>query len=176
LLNSNLFGTFAEIKIKIKKIMLLFNYYADETDKAWFDSSNVVYAECDDSSDTQEKTVKVTFKNGLVYQYDNVNIYDWSLFKNAESQGKALNEIFKKNAYPYSKLDNKANVDELKEEYAFRSGNGMLIHVDGNGNASVYNNKDVLIYTFEDGDNKLETVEGLLKALNYIVKIKEDEQ
>jgi stage III sporulation protein AG len=48
--------------------MLRYNQYIDNVkDKAWFDSSNVVYGECDES-DTQYKTVRIVFKNGSTYQ------------------------------------------------------------------------------------------------------------
>ena len=93
--------------------MLIFSYYIDnKVDKAWFDSSNVFYAECDES-DTELKTVRVTFKNGTVYRYDNVLVYDWTKFKNGESQGKLINEIFKKGGYKYEKIGS-VNIDDLK--------------------------------------------------------------
>lgn len=95
--------------------MLRYNQYIDNVkDKAWFDSSNVVYGECDES-DTQYKTVRIVFKNGSTYQYDKVLVADWVSFKFADSQGKALIEHFKKAGYEYKRIDD-ANLDELNSE------------------------------------------------------------
>lgn len=108
--------------------MKKFSYYnkEKELDRIWFESSNVYYGECDDSSQNQYKTVRITFKNGLQYQYNNVLITDWLDFKNAESQGKFINGIFKKRGYEYVKLNEKADLAKLDEEYKFRSQKGML--------------------------------------------------
>ena len=111
------------------RIMLKFGYYNQEKelDRAWFDSSNVVYGECDDSSNTQEKTVVIVFKNGSQYQYSDVNIGDWLDFKASESQGKALNSIFKAKGYQYKKLDELRDLEELENEFVIRSNNGVYM-------------------------------------------------
>ena len=151
--------------------MLLFSYYIeDKLDRAWFESSNIVYAECDES-DSEFKTVRVVFKNGGQYQYNNVHVTDWITFKRAESQGKCLNERFKKTGIEYKKLDN-INVDELMDEYAFRSGNGLYIRVEEN-RLSIIDNKDVIKYTMTniEPDELKDKIKEMLEALNYIVKI-----
>lgn len=109
--------------------MIKFNYYNQEKelDRAWFDSSNVLYGECDDSSNTQEKTVVIVFKNGSQYQYSDVNIGDWLDFKASESQGKALNSIFKAKGYQYKKLDELRDLEELENEFVIRSNNGVYM-------------------------------------------------
>lgn len=153
--------------------MLKFSYYIDnKMDKAWFDSSNVVYAECDES-DTAEKTVRVVFKNGSMYRYDNVNVYDWTLFKNSESQGKALNSIFKKGGYPCEKINTEVDLDALQEEYEFRTGNGVIINVNEDNIISILDNKDGVLYSSSEGDSTVDIVKKLLEKLRYVTKVKE---
>jgi hypothetical protein len=152
--------------------MLKFSYYKDDViDKAWFDSSNIVYAECDES-ETQYKTVRVVFKNGSTYQYDDVIVSDWVYFKNAESQGKALNERFKKGGYKYIKIDD-SDLNKLEEEYAFRSGNGLILEVDKtNLTLSVVDFKECVKYKMDyPGEVITQNIKELLESLNYSVKI-----
>lgn len=152
--------------------MIKFGYYLDNVkDKAWFNSSNVIYGECDES-DTQEKTVRLVFKNGTVYQYEKVNVYDWTLFKNSDSQGKALREIFIENEYPYSRLKDKMDINALNEEYEFRAiHKGLTIMVDDNNHATVMDNEDKPLYECDEGKERVSVMEGLLKALGHQVKI-----
>lgn len=153
--------------------MLIFSYYIDnKVDKAWFDSSNVFYAECDES-DTEFKTVRVTFKNGTVYRYDNVLVYDWTKFKNGESQGKLLNEIFKKGGYKYEKIGS-VNIDDLKEEYAFRSGKGYTLYVKGNNELLLVDFKDSLKYRMAfPGDDVVNDIKSMLESIGNVVRVKE---
>lgn len=151
--------------------MFLFGYYIeDKLDRAWFESSNIVYAECDES-DNEFKTVRVVFKNGSQYQYSNVHVTDWITFKRAESQGKCLNERFKKTGIEYKKLDN-INVEKLMDEYAFRSGNGLYIKVEENS-ISIIDNKDVVKYIMTDINayEIKDKIKEMLEALNYVVKM-----
>jgi len=39
--------------------------YENDLDKCWFESSNVLYSECDDKNN-QLKTVRITFKDGTM--------------------------------------------------------------------------------------------------------------
>lgn len=151
--------------------MLLFSYYIeDKVDKAWFDSSNIYYAECDESN-TQFKTVRVTFKNGIIYQYEQVSVFDWTMFKNAESQGKKLNELFKKAGYKYEKIGT-ANMDELKEEYAFRSGKGYTLLVDS-GMLTLMDYKDDVKYKMYLPDEGIvDDIKSMLESIGNVVRIK----
>lgn len=74
----------------------IYNLYENEVDKTWYDSSNIVYSECDDVDGL--KVVRVTFKNGRTYKYSNVNVNDYLLFRESVSQGKALNKYIKQYA------------------------------------------------------------------------------
>lgn len=151
--------------------MLLFSYYIeDKVDKAWFDSSNIYYAECDESN-TQFKTVRVTFKNGIIYQYEQVSVFDWTMFKNAESQGKKLNELFKKAGYKYEKIGT-ANIDELKEEYAFRSGKGYTLYIN-DGKLTLMDYQDVIKYTMElPEESVVNDIKSMLESIGNVVRIK----
>lgn len=93
-----------------------------KTDKAWFDSSNILYGECKDN-ENEFKTVKIVFKNGSQYIYYDVNVNDWIKFREASSQGKALNAFItqknpttKKPIYEFRRLED-ADVTLINEEY-----------------------------------------------------------
>ena len=153
--------------------MLLFSYYIeDKMDKAWFDSSNIYYAECDES-DTQFKTVRVIFKNGAIYQYEQVKVFDWTMFKNAESQGKKLNELFKKAGYKYEKIGT-ANIEELQDEYVFRSGKGYTLYIN-DGKLTLMDYKDVIKYTMElPEESVINDIKSMLESIGNVVRIKNE--
>lgn len=153
--------------------MLLFSYYIeDKMDKAWFDSSNIYYAECDES-DTQFKTVRVIFKNGAIYQYEQVKVFDWTMFKNAESQGKKLNELFKKAGYKYEKIGT-ANIEELKDEYVFRSGKGYTLYIN-DGKLTLMDYQDVIKYTMElPEESVINGIKSMLESIGNVVRIKNE--
>ena len=153
--------------------MLLFSYYIeDKMDKAWFDSSNIYYAECDES-DTQFKTVRVIFKNGAIYQYEQVKVFDWTMFKNAESQGKKLNELFKKAGYKYEKIGT-ANIEELKDEYVFRSGKGYTLYIN-DGKLKLMDYQDVIKYTMElPEESVINDIKSMLESIGNVVRIKNE--
>ena len=153
--------------------MLLFSYYIeDKMDKAWFDSSNIYYAECDES-DTQFKTVRVIFKNGAIYQYEQVKVFDWTMFKNAESQGKKLNELFKKAGYKYEKIGT-ANIEELQNEYVFRSGKGYTLYIN-DGKLTLMDYQDVIKYTMElPEESVINDIKSMLESIGNVVRIKNE--
>lgn len=153
--------------------MLLFSYYIeDKMDKAWFDSSNIYYAECDES-DTQFKTVRVIFKNGAIYQYEKVKVFDWTMFKNAESQGKKLNELFKKAGYKYEKIGT-ANIEELQDEYVFRSGKGYTLYIN-DGKLTLMDYQDVIKYTMElPEESVVNDIKSMLESIGNVVRIKNE--
>ena len=87
--------------------------YANDVDRAWYDSSTVVYSECEDK-EGELKKVKVVFKNGSTYLYKDVKVNDYLLFRESSSQGKSVHKILKQ--YEVEKIEN-TNVDLLQEEY-----------------------------------------------------------
>lgn len=151
--------------------MLKFSYYIDDVkDRAWFESSNVVYGECDESN-TQFKTVRIVFKNGSTYQYKDVHVADWVSFKNAESQGKALNEHFKKAGYKYERVED-ANLDELEKELESRVSIDYILKVNNDKMTLIDNKKGVELYTMDyPGEEITTSIKGLLESLNYNIKI-----
>lgn len=105
--------------------MIKFNYYSNNVDYTWYESSNIVYSECIDN-DNALKTLKVVFSTGTQYQYNDVDVRDYLMFRNDPSQGKALNKYIKGNGYEYVKLEN-ANLQEIEDEFFFRSGKGYYV-------------------------------------------------
>lgn len=98
---------------------LIINKYENEVDKAWYDSSNVIYSECVDNKNDY-KDLFVTFKSGDTYHYKNVTVQDYLMFRSDVSQGKALNKFITKKVdgkfvYEYEKKEKK-DVSKLVEE------------------------------------------------------------
>lgn len=95
--------------------MVIFRDYDEEKrlDRVWYDSSNILYSECDDNLN-DFKTLRVTFKNGATYEYKDVDVNDYVLFVHGGldgSNGKTLNKVIKPK-YEFERLQN-LNVDEI---------------------------------------------------------------
>ena len=120
----------------------IFGFYANDVDKSWYDSSNVKYSECDDH-DNALKTLRVVFNNGTQYEYKNVNVQDFLFFRDAASQGKALNQYIKGKGYEYEKLEN-ANMEALEDELEFRTQGGVFVFYE-DGKFTMKDNKDKVI-------------------------------
>ena len=155
--------------------MKKFNIYRNNVDKTWYDSSNVVYTECIDN-ENKPKTLKVVFSNGTQYQYNDVNVNDYLLFRESESQGKALNRLIKEKKYEYQKLDN-ADLNALSEELFFRSGNGFYVE-NGDEFFEIRNNKDESVFKLSKPLEKdyFEMVNDILKAVGLNVKTIENDE
>lgn len=96
---------------------IIYNRYINGEDHTWYDSSNVMYSLCYDTPG-MVKNVKVTFKQGRTYLYKDVDVNDYLLFKNAESNGKAINKYIVKKYVPVRLQDvDMGKLDELKEEF-----------------------------------------------------------
>lgn len=152
----------------------LFSYYDKDTDHVWYQSSNIKYSECLDKKD-ELKVLTVVFANGTRYRYSNVNVNDYLFFREAVSQGKALNQFIKGKNYPYEKLDN-ANIDDIMDEYTFRSGNGIFVYEKDN-HLFLYNNRNEQILDIDDV-KKIEPTDfakKLLESVGYQVKEKQIE-
>lgn len=125
----------------------IFNFYAKnkdgiDVDRTWYQSSNIKYSECLDY-DNRLKTLKVVFNNGTQYEYKNVNSQDYLLFRDASSQGKALNEYIKPKGYEYEKMEN-ADLATLDGELTFRMEDGIFVLYDGD-KFTIKDNKDNVI-------------------------------
>lgn len=98
--------------------MFLFRYYDEKTkiDRAWYTSSSILYSECDDLEDSL-KVLRVTFKNGATYQYNDVNVNDYVMFLHGGldgSNGKALNKFIKPKCQ-FIRLQDKNPVEVMNE-------------------------------------------------------------
>lgn len=107
----------------------IFNFYANDVDKTWYQSSNIKFSECIDH-DNDLKTLKVVFNNGTQYQYNKVDVRDYLLFRDATSQGRALNQSIKGKGYEYEKLED-ADIKSLEDELNFRMEEGIFVFYDG---------------------------------------------
>ena len=146
-----------------------FNIYCNNVDKAWYDSSNVIYTECIDN-DNKPKTLKVVFSNGTQYQYEDVDVRDYLLLRESDSQGKALNRLIKEKKYEYKKLDN-ADLDAINEELFFRSKNGF--YLDNNSEFfEIKNNKDESVFKLSKPleEGYFEMVKDILEAVGITTK------
>lgn len=124
----------------------IFGFYSKkngiDTERMWYQSSNIKYSECIDN-DNDLKTLKVVFSNGTQYEYKKVDVRDYLLFKNAASQGKALNEFVKPKGYEYEKLEN-ADLATLDGELTFRMEEGIFVFYE-DGKLTMKDNKDNII-------------------------------
>lgn len=96
--------------------MITFRYYDEKEriDRVWYDSSNVLYSECEDK-ENDYKTLKVVFKGGATYVYYEVDVQDYVMFVNGGldgSNGKALNKYIKPKC-DFEKLPS-TNLEELE--------------------------------------------------------------
>ena len=105
--------------------MILFRYYDKDkrVDYAWYNSSSVLYSECDDKVD-DFKELKVVFKGGSTYVYKQVNVHDYLMFMVGGldgSNGKALNKYIKPKC-EYEKLPDTdlSQLDEKMKELVAR--------------------------------------------------------
>lgn len=122
----------------------MFNYYANNVDRTWYESSNIKYSECIDNENSL-KTLRVVFTNGSEYEYVGVDVNDYLLFRDDLSQGSALNKYIKSREYEYKKLDN-VDVSVLDDELLFRSKGGYYIKY-SNNELMVLDSKDVVRYS-----------------------------
>ena len=125
----------------------IFNFYTKnneniDVDRTWYASSNIKYSELEDH-DNALKTLRVVFNNGTQYQYNGVDSQNYLLFRDAESQGKALNQYIKAKNYEYEKLEN-ADLATLDGELGFRMDGGIFVFYE-NGKFTMKDNKDNVI-------------------------------
>lgn len=89
----------------------IYKLYENKLERAWYDSSNIVYSECDDI-ENELKVVRITFKDGRTYRYEGVDVNDYLMFRESFSQGKGFNKYLKK--YDGVKIDS-LDVNVLNE-------------------------------------------------------------
>ena len=92
--------------------MKKYNLYENNLDKTWYDSTNILYSECDDIVDSLKK-VRVYFSTGRVYEYKDVNVNDYLMFREGLSQGKSFNKYLRK--YECERIED-CNINDIKEQ------------------------------------------------------------
>lgn len=93
----------------------IYNVYENKLDRTWYQSSNILYSECDDK-ENELKTLRIVFKNGRTYEYYNLDVNDYMLFREDSSQGKSFKKYILK--YETKRLDD-TNIDELNKMLEF---------------------------------------------------------
>lgn len=146
----------------------LYNYYDNNIDYAWYDSSTVLYSECIDN-DNALKTLHVFFKNGRHYCYKNINVNDYLMFRESVSTGKGLNKFIKEKGYEFEKLDN-ADVDKIKDEYEFRTGKSVMIE-SSDGGLTLYNSDGDELGSFDPYSYE-DAIAWALQTVGYRVRNK----
>jgi len=148
----------------------LFNYYHDNIDHTWYDSSNIIYTECVDNAN-ELKTLRVVFSNGTQYEYNGVNVNDYLILREDVSQGKAFNRLFRKGNYEYVKLDN-VNLDELHDELMQRKGGGYFIRNEESGFV-ITDTKDNVKLKLDKklNDETFDLILNVMKATNVLFKV-----
>ena len=155
--------------------MIVYNKYTNSRDYTWYDSSNIVYSECIDTTE-EEKTLKIVFKQGRTYIYRKVDVNDYLLFRNAESNGKAFNQYIKK--YECVRLPD-TDLNKLEEQKnAFQEENQVVAEAMTNLSYHMEYNQETKEFRLKLNDNVIyEGIEGhvnimrLLKcmSINYSV-------
>lgn len=146
-----------------------------DIEKVWYSSSNVIYSECIDY-DNKPKTIKIVFSNGTQYEYKDVDVRDYLLLRESNSQGKALNRLIKEKKYEYVKLEN-ADLNAIEEELFFRSNKGF--YLENNKDEGYFeiknsNNESVFKLTNSLEDGYFEMVNDILKAVGINIKTIEE--
>lgn len=151
----------------------IYNFYHNDLDKTWYDSSTVKYSECEDLDD-QRKTLRVVFNNGTQYEYSDVDVMDYLMFREDVSQGKGLNKYIKAKEYEFRKLDN-VDISRIDEDLKHLSeadfyitackDNNDLITIDviRNSGEVLYSADSISLDTFN-------IVEDILDAMKIKVK------
>lgn len=148
----------------------IWSYYNNNLDKAWFDSSNVKYCECVDK-ESDLKTLRVVFNNGSKYEYKDVSVQDYLLFREDASQGKAMNKYIKAKKYEYERLED-ADMDSINKELEFRRNGGIFVDYT-DGTLKLFNSTDNEIFSknVDLNDDSFDAVCGVLCAVGKDINV-----
>lgn len=143
-----------------------YNKYINNEDHTWYDSSNIVYSVCYDKPNAT--SLKIVFKGGRTYLYRNVDPVDYTLFRDAESNGKVFNERIKK--YDTIKLNDTdlTKLDELKQEF-INSDNLTEYRVD-----IEFNNETGAFFVKINDKVVYQGIEGQVSVINLLRSMKID--
>ena len=149
----------------------ILSVYNNETDKAWYNSSNIKFSKCIDHKNDL-KTLDVVFNNGSTYRYKEVNVNDYLMFREAASQGKALNQYIKSKGYEYEKLPN-ADIGLIEEELNDRSLQTYII--DNSERFTIYDYLGNTVYeNTKLSEEEYSNIVNILKSVNVNFKAKKE--
>lgn len=149
--------------------MKIWSIYENEVDKTWYDSSNILYSECDDVRDSL-KVVKITFSTGRVYKYIDVNVNDYLMFREATSQGKAFNTYLRK--YKCERLEdvNLEDVTNKMQESQDKQCKLSDIKIKINDNQIEVIKNDNSISVIEVKKESIDDIEKIINAIKIEIK------
>ena len=152
--------------------MIIYNKYLNNEDFTWYDSSNILFSKCYDNDVSENKTVKIVFKQGRTYLYKDVSTDDYIAFKTDSSNGSAFNKYIKKyqgvriadtdmNKLQQLQEDFKKDENEINDEKL----SDIQYHIDICSKTGLVQLKlnDKVLYTVEEGKA---SVFSILKAMN----------
>lgn len=142
----------------------IYNSYKNGVDRTWYDSSNIRYSECDDLENSL-KNLRITFKDGRTYEYKDIDVNEYIMFRESSSQGQAFNKLIKK--YACTKLDNK-DLNFLDKELSELTESPKM-------QISIYSNKIIILSSNNNEEFAFNDLEELDKKLIEINKIIKDE-
>lgn len=96
--------------------MKLYSKYENSQEFCWYDSSNIIFSKCYDNPGDC-KVVKIIFKNGRTYLYKDVDVNDYIMFRDAESNGSAFTKYIKKYAATRIQDTDLSKLEELKNSF-----------------------------------------------------------
>ena len=96
--------------------MKLYSKYENSQEFCWYDSSNIIFSKCYDNPGDC-KVVKIIFKNGRTYLYKDVDVNDYIMFRDAESNGSAFTKYIKKYAATRIQDTDLSKLEELKDSF-----------------------------------------------------------
>ncbi len=137
-----------------------YNKYINNEDHTWYDSSNIVYSVCYDKPNAT--SLKIVFKGGATYLYRNVDPVDYTLFRDADSNGKAFNEKIRK--YDTTKLESTDlnKLQELQDNFKQLDISPFHeIHID-------VNNETGELFMSLNGKLVYQGIEGQVSAINLL--------
>lgn len=155
--------------------MKIFGFYNEGVDKTWYRSSNIVFSECLDPFDSY-KTLTVVFSNGATYKYKNVEVQDYLMFRDAESQGKALGKYIKAKGYEYERLED-SDLEAIQKELEERT-DGWLRYEVKDGILLITDEKENVLFSSSDDDKGLiengavDLLERIVQAIGFKLRKK----
>lgn len=96
--------------------MKTYTKYENSQEFCWYNSTNIIFSKCYDNPGN-EKVVKIIFKNGRTYLYRDVDVNDYIMFRDAESNGSAFTKYIKKYTATRIQDTNMDKLEALKQKF-----------------------------------------------------------